>query len=78
MWTADAMDAELRLTQGTLGNGVAVSRVFDAARGFITDIEAGANNAVADFAYTFDTLGNLTYRAPTSTSPSSRISLMTF
>ena len=63
LWTANAMDAELRLTQGTLGNGVAVGRVFDAARGFITDIEAGANKAVADFAYTFDTLGNLTYRA---------------
>jgi len=63
LWTADVMDAELRLTQGTLGNGVTVWRTFDAARGFVTDIEAGTGNAVADFAYTFDTLGNLTYRA---------------
>ena len=63
LWTANVMDAELRLTQATHGNGVAVNRTFDAARGFITAIGAGANNAVADFGYSFDTLGNLIYRA---------------
>lgn len=62
LWTANVMDAELRLTQATLGNGVTVWRTFDAARGFITDVEAGTGNVVADFNYTFDTLGNLTQR----------------
>ena len=56
------MDAELRLIEATTGNGVTTYRTFDAERGFITDIEAGTANAVADFEYTFDTLGNLTFR----------------
>lgn len=63
LWTANEMDQELRLTRSTAGNGVVTSRTFDRDRGFLTDIEAGASNAVADFSYVFDTLGNLTQRA---------------
>ncbi len=62
LWTANTVDAELRWTQATAGNGVVTNRTFNANRGFIADIEAGTSGSVADYAYTFDTIGNLTYR----------------
>ena len=62
LWTANAVDAELRITQETAGNGVVTTRTFDADRGFVTAIEAGPSGALASFSYGFDTLGNLTTR----------------
>jgi len=62
LWTANTLDQELRLTQSTAGNGVVTTRTFDANRGFVTGVAAGPSNAVADFSYTFDTIGNLTQR----------------
>lgn len=61
-WTANALDAELRVTQETAGNGVVTNRAFDANRGFITSVTAGAANSVANLTFTFDAIGNLTQR----------------
>jgi RHS repeat-associated protein len=62
-WTANARDAELRLTRQTAGNGVATSQGFDAATGRLTAILAGAGNIVENFSYTYDVLGNVLTRA---------------
>ena len=62
-WTANARDAELRLTQQTAGNGVVTSQSFDAATGRLTAILAGAGNIVENFSYTYDVLGNVLTRA---------------
>ncbi len=62
LWQANALDAELRVTQETAGNGVVTNRAFDANRGFITSVTAGAANAVANLTFTFDAIGNLTQR----------------
>ncbi|MEZ5892445.1 MAG: RHS repeat-associated core domain-containing protein [Parvularculaceae bacterium] len=68
LWTANAMDQELRLLQSTAGNGVVTTRTFDQNRGYVTAIEAGTSNAVAAFMYAFDTIGNLTQRSDSNQS----------
>jgi RHS repeat-associated protein len=62
-WTANARDAELRLTQQTAGNGVVTSQSFDAQTGRLTAILAGTGNIVENFSYTYDVLGNVLTRA---------------
>ena len=62
LWTANTRDAELRLLQDTAGNGIVTNRTFDQAQGTIDTIQAGTSASVADFAYGFDTIGNLTER----------------
>jgi RHS repeat-associated protein len=62
LWQANAVDAEGRVTQETAGNGVVTNRTFDANRGFITSVTAGPSNSVANLAFAFDTIGNLTQR----------------
>lgn len=62
LWQANALDAELRVTQETAGNGVVTNRAFDQNRGFITSVTAGAANSVANLTFTFDAIGNLTQR----------------
>jgi RHS repeat-associated protein len=62
-WTANSRDAEMHLLSQTFGNGVSQTNSFDANTGFLTNIRAGTNNTVANYDYTYDTLGNLTYRA---------------
>lgn len=62
-WTANTMNAELQLTQQTLGNGIAINRAYSANTGRISTIQAGTSNSVANFTYGFDLLGNLTSRA---------------
>ncbi|HEY8949303.1 MAG TPA: FG-GAP-like repeat-containing protein [Rhizomicrobium sp.] len=61
-WTANARDAELHLTQATLGNGVVETNSFDGNTGLVSAIQAGPSNAVANYAYAWDTIGNLTSR----------------
>jgi YD repeat-containing protein len=62
-WTANARDAELRLTQQTAGNGVVTSQSFDPQTGRLTAILAGTGNIVENFSYTYDVLGNVLTRA---------------
>jgi RHS repeat-associated protein len=64
-WTANARDAEQHLLQATAGNGIVTNQVFDPNTGLVEQITAGASNAVANFSYNFDTLGNLTSRSDT-------------
>lgn len=61
-WTANGRDAELHLLSQAFGNGVTQTDTFDANTGLISNIRAGSSNSVAQFDYTFDLLGNLTYR----------------
>jgi RHS repeat-associated protein len=61
-WTANAMNAELQLTQATAGNGVTTNRAFDALTGRLTGVTAGSGNAVANMGFTYDVLGNLAAR----------------
>ncbi len=65
LWTTNARDAELHLTQSTLGNGVAVDQAFDANTGLIQQVAAGPSHAIATLSYAFDTIGNLTSRQDT-------------
>ena len=62
-FTANTADAELHLLQQTEGNGVVTTDTFDANTGRMTNVRAGPSNAVAQFDYTYDTIGNLTYRS---------------
>jgi YD repeat-containing protein len=62
-WTANARDAELRLTQQTAGNGVVTTQSFDALTDRLTAILAGSGNVVENFSYTYDVLGNVLTRA---------------
>jgi len=61
-WTANARDAELHLTHDTVGNGVDTIRGFDAATGRLGAIYTGPGSGVANFAYGYDGVGNLTSR----------------
>ncbi|MBS1985528.1 MAG: VCBS repeat-containing protein, partial [Bdellovibrionales bacterium] len=64
LWTAGTRDAELHLLTQTAGNGAfTTTETFDANTGLLTNIRAGTADAVAAFDYTFDTIGNLTYRS---------------
>jgi RHS repeat-associated protein len=67
LWTANARDAELRLTQDTAGNGITTARGFDAATGRLTSIVAGSGNGVESFSYTYDGVGNVLTRADANT-----------
>src|SRR6202030_3096192 len=58
-WTANTRDAELHLTQQTAGNGIGTTQTFSATTGLMTNVRAGASGAVAQFDYTYDTIGNL-------------------
>ena len=67
-WTANARDAELRLTDETAGNGVETSNFFDPLMGRLTAIQSGAGAAVQKFDYTYDVLGKLMSRSDTNSS----------
>lgn len=61
-WTANAVDAEMRITQQTSGNGVVTQQGFDAATGRLLSIQAGSSGNIANFVYTYDAIGNLLSR----------------
>lgn len=66
LWQANARDGELRLTSQTQGSGAGAfdtTFTYDANTGRIATIQAGPSNAIANFSYTFDALGNLTARS---------------
>jgi len=61
----NSRDAELHLTQGTAGSGIATTQSFDANTGALLQILAGPSNSVANLSYGWDTVGNLTSRSDT-------------
>ncbi len=63
-WRAGAVDAEGRVTEAALGNGVSTTRTYDPATGLIRTIQSGVGDSAAmqDLGYVFDSLGNLTTR----------------
>jgi len=65
-WLANAVDAQGRVTQHTLGNGLAGASVFEAASGRLKNSYAGPGNAVQNVAYAYDYLGNLRSRSDTA------------
>jgi RHS repeat-associated protein len=63
IWTANTADAELHTLQTTAGNGIVTSDSYDANTGRVTNVRAGPSDTVASFDYTWDSIGNLTYRS---------------
>ncbi|MEI9988951.1 MAG: RHS repeat-associated core domain-containing protein [Rhizomicrobium sp.] len=64
LWTLSGADAELHPTVQTAGNAAfSTTQTYDANTGLLTNVRAGASDAVAAFDYGYDTLGNLTYRS---------------
>ena len=63
-WRADAVDAEGKVLEAALGNGIGTTRTYDPATGLIRTIQSGVGDsaAVQDLGYAFDSLGNLTTR----------------
>ncbi|HEY4943245.1 MAG TPA: RHS repeat-associated core domain-containing protein, partial [Rhizomicrobium sp.] len=69
LWTATSGDAELHLTGQTAGNAAfSTAQTFDPNTGLLLTIGAGTSNAVAQFTYTYDTLGNLSSRVDSDSS----------
>jgi len=67
-WQANARDAEMHLTQQTLGNGVVTSRTYNANTSKLSTVQAGASNAIANLSFAFDSIGNLTSRSDANSS----------
>ena len=63
-WTAETVDAEGKVTEAFLGNGLHTWHVYDGASGHIKEINTGSvfGNGVQDLVYQFDHLGNLKAR----------------
>ena len=63
-WRADAADAEGRVVEAMLGNGISTTRTYDPATGLVRSIQSGPGETatVQDLGYAFDSLGNLTSR----------------
>jgi RHS repeat-associated protein len=62
-WTANTRDPEMHLTQWTAGNGMVTSQGFDPNTGLVLNIHAGPSDSVANFAYNWDSIGNLLVRS---------------
>jgi RHS repeat-associated protein len=66
-WTLGAMDAEGHITQQTAGNGLITARGFDPKTGRLLSLDTGASNAVQNFTYAYDQLGNPLSRSDANT-----------
>ncbi|WP_315774135.1 MULTISPECIES: RHS repeat-associated core domain-containing protein [unclassified Bradyrhizobium] len=66
-WTANTLDAELRITQDTAGNGLTTTRSFDALTGRLTGVSTGSGGGVQNFSYTYDRRGNPLSRSDANT-----------
>jgi RHS repeat-associated protein len=73
-WTANAMDAELRLTQQTTGNGLVTASGYDALTGRLTGIATGSGSAVQNLSITYDQRGNPLSRSDANTNLSETFS----
>ncbi|MEQ1593262.1 MAG: RHS repeat-associated core domain-containing protein [Thiobacillaceae bacterium] len=67
VWKALIVDAEGRVTQDQVGNGVTNKHIYEATTGRLTGIQANAPNAalIHNQTYTWDSIGNLQTRADT-------------
>jgi RHS repeat-associated protein len=63
LWTANAYDAEMNLLRQTAGNNIETRQAFDEQTGFLEGITAAPNNAVANLAYVYDSVGNVLSRS---------------
>ncbi|WP_159445361.1 RHS repeat-associated core domain-containing protein [Rhizobacter sp. OV335] len=66
LWTAQSMDAEGRLTQEQLGNGMVTRRGYNPYTGRLNSIRSGVSAADAQYqndGYDYDVLGNLESRS---------------
>lgn len=61
-WQLNSLDAELHPTSQTAGNNIVTTSTYDANTGRVTGIVAGTSNAVANWGYTWDPVGNLLER----------------
>ncbi len=63
-WQVDEINAEGKVTESFLGNGLQTWHVYDAASGFVQAINSGTvfGNNVQQLTYQFDPLGNLRQR----------------
>ena len=68
LWTANARDAMLTLTEETAGNGIVTNLTYDPHVERLTGISAGSSGAVQSDSYTWDTVGNLTQRVDSNKS----------
>jgi RHS repeat-associated protein len=66
-WTANTRDAELRLIQQTSGNGVVTTQSYHPLTGDLQAIQAGPGNAVQNFGFGYDLIGNITSRSDANT-----------
>ena len=63
LFTAQARDADLHLTQSLAGNGVTTTNTYWDQTGLLRYVRAGTSDNIANFNYRYDSLGNLTYRS---------------
>jgi RHS repeat-associated protein len=64
LWTAKNRDAELHLADQVAGNNAfETTQSYDATTGLLRTVRAGPSGSVAQFDYTYDTIGNLRYRS---------------
>ncbi|WP_244425208.1 RHS repeat domain-containing protein [Bradyrhizobium sp. STM 3843] len=66
-WTANTLDAELRVTRDTGGNGLTTTRSFDPLSDRLTGIATGTGGAVQNFSYAYDRGGNPLSRSDANT-----------
>ena len=66
-WAANAMDADLHLTQQTTGNGLVTTNGFDALTGRLTSVATGSGAAVQNLSVTYDKRGNPLSRSDANT-----------
>lgn len=63
-WTTNSRDAEQHILSQTYGiNAIGQSNTYDASTGLPTAFRAGPSDGVAAFDYSWDNVGNLTYRS---------------
>lgn len=67
-WRADTVDADGRITQEVVGNGLLTRREYDPASGHLLEIKTGGagigstDNDIQDVGYTYDAANNVQYR----------------
>jgi RHS repeat-associated protein len=67
-WRADTVDAEGRISQEVLGNGLITRRTYDPANGHLLEIKTGGagisstDNDLQDVGYSYDDADNVQYR----------------
>ena len=61
--TVNTRDAELHLAQQTAGNSIVTTDTFNGYTGQLKNVRSGPGDIVAAFDYTYDPVGNLSYRS---------------